>query len=151
MKRLAIIAGVVASGCSQGGLTQNKQSTALKPVPTMVRPVARASTGAEDGRLPSVDAAQPRYVGRWAPGKRLCKTDAWRFYATHLTTAGDVSCSYDRADKVPGGFDLHATCTVEARPASDVIKLRFAESAQAMLIDSKILKATGLIYCGPLN
>ena len=39
----------------------------------------------------------------------------------------------------------------EAPPAPDLIKLRFAESAQAMLVDSNTLKSTGLIYCGPLK
>jgi hypothetical protein len=114
-------------------------------------PAPSPSVAAERGRLSPADDAQPRYIGRWAATKQLCESGAWRFYATHLETAGEVSCSYHRADEVPGGYDLHATCSAEAPPVPDLIKLRFAESAQAMLVDSKTLKSVGLIYCGALD
>jgi hypothetical protein len=99
--------------------------------------------------LPPADGAAPRYVGRWAATRQLCEGGAWRFHAKYLETAGEISCSYPRVDTVPGGYDLHAACTAEGPPRTDVIKLRFAESAQAMLVDSKLLPSIGLIYCGP--
>ena len=105
----------------------------------------------EPGKLPPENGAQPRYVGRWAATRQLCDGGAWRFHATHLETAGEVACTFGTVDKVPGGYDIHATCTAEAPPALDTIKLRFAESAQAMLVESNTFKSVGLTYCGPLE
>jgi hypothetical protein len=155
MKRLVLGAGLLVAACSQGNGSENGQNAVMTPAPSVSpatpAPSLTPSVAAENGRLPPADGAQPRFIGRWAATKQLCKNGAWRFYATHLDTAGEVSCSYHRADKVPGGYDLHATCTAEAPPVPDLIKLRFAESAQAMLVDSRTLKSVGLIYCGALN
>lgn len=168
MKRWVIAAGLALGACSQQPANETASPDAMTPVANDVVPMPSASpapvasasptpasTPSPDsgtpGKLPPADGASPRYVGRWAATERLCTSGAWRFYATHLETAGEVSCSYNRIDKVPGGYDLHATCTAEAPPAPDLIKLRFAESAQAMLVESKTLTSTGLIYCGPLK
>jgi hypothetical protein len=167
MKRLAIAAGLTLGACSQQPAKETVSNDAMTPVTIDAAPIAETSPtpvvtaspaasapapdSGEPGKLPPADGAKPRYVGRWAATEQLCAAGAWRFYATHLETAGEVSCTYNRVDKVPGGYDLHATCTAEAPPAPDLIKLRFAESAQAMLVESKTLKSTGLIYCGPLK
>ena len=73
------------------------------------------------------------------------------FGLTEPDHGSDPGSMVTRADKVSGGYDLHATCTAEAPPAPDLIKLRFAESAQAMLVESKTLTPRGLIYCGSLK
>lgn len=168
MKRLTFAAGALLAACSQQPANETGSAGVLPPANDAAQPIAPASPaavasasltptaapspdGGKAGSLPPADGATPRYVGRWATTEQLCTSGAWRFYATHLETAGEVSCSYDRVDKVPGGYDLHATCTAEAPPAPDLIKLRFAESAQAMLVEAKTLKSAGLIYCGPLE
>jgi len=157
MRRLAIAAGLMLGACSQQPGNEIAATNVMTPVANDVVPINSASPipaspdSGEPGKLPPANGATPRYVGRWAATEQLCASGAWRFYATHLETAGEVSCSYDRVDKVPGGYDLHAMCTAEAPPMPDLIKLRFAESAQAMLVESKTLKSTGLIYCGPLK
>jgi hypothetical protein len=162
MKRLAAAAGLALAACSQqqptnqtaaDTMTRAANDAAPPAVAQSVSPAATSSPSpspAAPGTLPPADSATPRYVGRWAATKKLCASGAWRFYATHLETAGEVSCTYRRVDAVPGGYDLHATCTAQAPPQPDVITLRFAESAQAMLVDSKVLPSIGLIYCGPL-
>jgi hypothetical protein len=164
MKRLAVAAGLVLAACSQQPANETASTEAMTPIAndvatptapeTSPSPTPASSPSPDSGeprKLPPAAGATPRYVGRWAASEQLCASGAWRFYATHLETAGEVSCSYNRVDTVPGGYDLHATCTAEAPPAPDLIKLRFAESAQAMLVDSKTFKSTGLIYCGPLK
>ena len=166
MKRVAITAGLALAACSRqpaNETTADGMTPAANDVAPPTAPASPAATATptppstshpdsgEPGKLPPVGGAAPRYVGRWAASEGLCASGAWRFHATHLETAGEVSCRYDRVDTVPGGYDLHATCTAEAPPAADLIKLRFAESAQAMLVESKTFKSTGLIYCGPLK
>lgn len=45
---------------------------------------------------------------------------------------------------VPGGYDALLQCGKEAGP----ITFRFAESAKAMLVESRLLGSKGLIFCG---
>jgi hypothetical protein len=151
---------LLAAGCS--GSPQGNISGAETPRPAApdtvsdTSPASPASTApapegaAIPGKLPSPDT-EYRYVGRWAATEQLCASSVWRFEPQRLVTAGEVSCTFDSVDKAPGGYDIHATCTAEAPPQPDLIKLRFAESAQAMLVESQVLSPTGLIYCGPLK
>jgi hypothetical protein len=46
------------------------------------------------------------------------------------------------------GYDLATRCPAKKPDELDLIKLRFAESARAMLVESNAIKPTGLIYCG---
>lgn len=164
MKRSTTLAGALLAACSQQPANQIEPADTPTPATETTQPAAGTSptsaatapsTIAHDsgqaGKLPPADNATPRYVGRWATSEQLCKSGAWRFSATHVETAGEISCQYDRVDKVPGGYDLHAMCTAEAPPKPDTIKLRFAESAQAMLVESKVLPSVGLVYCGALE
>jgi hypothetical protein len=48
---------------------------------------------------------------------------------------------------MPGGYDLAAQCPTKKPIPTDLIKLRFAESAGAMLVESNAIAPTGLIYC----
>ena len=154
MKRLTFAACLMLAACSPQSGNETASPNATTPVvnDALPTPATRSSrANSQLGQLPPAGGATPRYVGRWAATEQQCASAAWRFHATHLETAGEVSCSYPRVDTVPGGYDLHAACTAEAPPAPDLIKLRFAESAQAMLVESKTLKSTGLIYCGLLK
>jgi hypothetical protein len=50
--------------------------------------------------------------------------------------------------EVPGGYDVKAMCTAEGPPTADTLQIRFAESAKAMLFNSKVIADTGLVFCG---
>jgi hypothetical protein len=89
-----------------------------------------------------------RFIGKWAADQRLCQTKPWQFTASALRTPAGSSCSFDKVTQVPGGYDIQATCTAEGPPAADLLKVRFAESAKAMLFDSKTIASTGLVFCG---
>jgi hypothetical protein len=89
-----------------------------------------------------------RFVGRWAADERSCTSAAWVFTQTTLRTPAGSVCSFDQVTPVPGGYDIQATCTAEAPPASDTLKIRFAESAKAMLFESETIADTGLVFCG---
>jgi hypothetical protein len=62
------------------------------------------------------------------------------------TPAGSV-CAFSEVKAVPGGYDIAATCTAEGPPAKDMLKIRFAESARAMLFESRSIADAGLIAC----
>ena len=96
------------------------------------------------GDLP--DPSTPlRFIGNWATDQRACASAAWKFTETTLQTPAGADCSFNRVTQVPGGYDIEATCTAEAAPTSDTLQIRFAESAKAMLFDSKTIADTGLV------
>jgi hypothetical protein len=88
-----------------------------------------------------------RFVGRWATEARNCRTLAWRFTATSLSTPAGSRCSFTRVTEVPGGYDVAARCTAEGPVVRDTLKLRFAESAKALLFDSHSIADAGLVRC----
>jgi hypothetical protein len=90
----------------------------------------------------------PRFVGKWAADQKSCDSAAWQFTQTTLRTPAGSSCSFDQVIEVPGGYDVKATCTAEGPPAPDTLRIRFAESAKAMLFNSKSIADTGLVFCG---
>lgn len=89
-----------------------------------------------------------RFVGNWAADERSCKSAAWRFTETSLQTPAGSNCSFNRLTEVPGGYDIRATCTAEAPPASDTLTIRFDESAKSMLFESETIADAGLVFCG---
>jgi hypothetical protein len=124
--------------------------TAPPPLDTMMSngsAPADEPTATEAGTLPPA-GAEYRYAGRWAATEQLCDTGAWRFQPKRLDTAGEVSCTFDKVEKVAGGYDIAASCLAEGTRSADTIALRFAESAQAMLVQSTMWDGVGLIYCG---
>lgn len=88
-----------------------------------------------------------RFVGRWATDEAGCATRAWRFTLDRLTTPAGSTCRFSRVSTVPGGYDITAVCTAEGPPAGDTLKLRFAESAGALLFESETVPDAGLIRC----
>ncbi|MBO9623258.1 MAG: hypothetical protein J7500_11160 [Sphingomonas sp.] len=153
--RVALLAGAALAACSpatesnvlDNGLAQSQAGdvapgAAMPPEPPPL----------ENQHPVNVEAAAPegaaaRYVGRWAANEGLCKDGAWRFEERHLATAGEVSCDFDRVTQVSGGYDIHAQCLAEGNRTTEVIKVRFAESARAMLVESPTFREVGLIPC----
>ncbi|MDQ8755029.1 hypothetical protein RCO27_02200 [Sphingosinicella sp. LHD-64] len=101
------------------------------------------------GGLPPDDRAL-RFVGRWAAEVGMCRSQAWVFTHERLTTPAGSVCEFGDITPVDGGYDIAARCTAEAPPRDDTIRLRFAESARAMLFESESVAGSGLVYCGPL-
>jgi hypothetical protein len=106
-----------------------------------------AEAGNSLGSLPPANA-ELRFVGLWATDKANCASNGWRFTADALTGPDAPHCSFYKVTKMPGGYDLAARCPAKKPVELDLIKLRFAESARAMLVESNAIKPTGLIYCG---
>jgi hypothetical protein len=104
-------------------------------------------SGNELGTLPPADAAL-RFVGKWATSKENCASKPWTFTEKALSAADGPNCSFYKVTKVPGGYDVAAQCPDKQPVHTDLIKLRFAESARAMLVESNAIKPTGLVYCG---
>jgi hypothetical protein len=90
----------------------------------------------------------PRFVGKWAADQKSCESAPWQFTQSTLRTPAGSSCSFDQVAEVPGGYDVKAMCTAEGPPTADTLQIRFAESAKAMLFNSKVIADTGLIFCG---
>jgi hypothetical protein len=126
------------------------EPTPPAPAPAAALPEAPSpSAGPRPGEsLPPADAAN-RYVGLWATDVRGCAAAPWRFEAARLTTKGEVSCRFDQVRKTADGYDIAATCTAEGPPKAYRLKLGFAESAKAMLVDGGPFSPTGLVWCGP--
>lgn len=100
------------------------------------------------GALPPDDRAL-RFVGRWAAEVGACQSAAWRFDADRLETPAGSVCTFGDVTPVDGGFDIAARCTAEGPERDDNIRLRFAESAGAMLFEAESVAESGLVYCGP--
>ena len=124
---------------------QSAPDTATNPEPSAPSPAANAVVNAT-GTLPPPGGL--RFVGLWASDVKNCSTGAWRFTETSLSTPAGSHCTFSKVTPVPGGYDIAASCTAEAPPKAETIKLRFAESAQAMLFESDAIADTGLVYCG---
>jgi hypothetical protein len=97
--------------------------------------------------FPTATAATYRFVGQWAAKANACSNQAWRFTAKSLNTPAGSQCTFDKVAEVPGGYDIAARCTAEGPPTDDVLKLRFAESAKALLFESKTIADAGLVRC----
>jgi hypothetical protein len=93
-------------------------------------------------------AAALRFVGRWAKSQAECKTKPWIFTDKELTAVGGPHCNIYNIAKAPGGYNLAATCPAKVPVHTDLISIRFAESAQAMLVESNAISPMGLVYCG---
>ena len=88
-----------------------------------------------------------RFTGRWASEERNCAARAWVFTASSLKTPAGSVCSFARVREVPGGYDISASCTAEGPPKDDTLRLRFAESARALLFESRTITDAGLVRC----
>jgi hypothetical protein len=97
--------------------------------------------------LPAPEA-NLRFIGRWAVDAKSCADPAWNFTERDLTTKGHVYCAFDRIKPVPGGYDIAAICQAEGDETREQMRLRFAESAKAMTVESDVTyKPIGLVWC----
>ena len=89
----------------------------------------------------------PFYVGRWAADASYCTAGAWVFTATTLNTAGEVSCTFNTITPTATGYTIQASCTAEAPPAPATLRLSYAQSAQALMVEGGPFAPIGLIRC----
>ena len=90
----------------------------------------------------------PFYVGRWAAEAGFCAAGAWVFTANTLSTAGEVSCTFNTVTPTAAGYTVQASCTAEAPPAPFTLRLSYAQSAQELLVEGgPFAAAISLIRC----
>ena len=152
LRSAALLLALAVAGCNKpaavtGGHEPNGPLATDEPARNAPGNASVAAQTGQAGELPAAGAV-PRFVGKWAADQKSCDSAAWQFTASALRTPTGGSCSFNQATDVPGGYDIQATCAAKGPPASDTIKVRFAESAKAMLFDSKTLGNTGLVFCG---
>lgn len=112
-------------------------------------PAPEKVASASGSTLPTADAA-PRYVGTWAAAEIGCGHAAWRFQPRTLSTAGEVSCTFDTVTRTANGYDLAGMCQAQAPPEPHRLKLTFTESAKAMTLEGgPFAGPVSLTYCGP--
>ena len=166
LSALAAMTSISACGGAQapdnaaepaGDLAQQNAAIAVPPSETDAPPPPPTAAGrnteqegvgnASDHRLPPPGAF--RFVGLWAAEEDMCDGQAWRFTRESMETPAGSVCKFVNAVPVAGGYDISARCTSEGPPVDDNLKIRFAESAQAMLFEAESIADAGLIYCGP--
>jgi hypothetical protein len=147
MTRLAIALALLLAGCgpakpsTEANIAADENQTVTANSPQNVE-VTEAPAP-----LPPANAGL-RFVGRWATSEANCAAQPWQFSADRLTATDGPHCSIYKVSEAPGGYDLAARCPAKQPNELDLIKLRFAESARAMLVESNVIPPTGLIYCG---
>jgi hypothetical protein len=161
MRAAAIAAVLLLAACSQKPQPPENQSTANEKVTqaNVGGNMAGVSVAEANGTsnqaaaantsngLPPATAAL-RFVGRWAKSDAECKTKPWVFTDKELSAVGGPHCTIYNIAKAPGGYNLAATCPAKVPVHTDLISIRFAESAQAMLVESNAISPMGLVYCG---
>ena len=146
---LAILSGLLIAGCgkaSSGGEPNGPLRTDEPVANSAANAAVQVETG-QAGELPAPGATF-RFVGNWANDQHSCENAVWKFTDSTLRTPDGESCSFNRVIEDAGGYDIQATCSGKDGPKSEQLKVRFAESAKAMLLDSHELKNGGLIFCG---
>lgn len=160
MRRAAIATALLLAACSQKPQPPENQETSEKVTQANVtgnlagvnvgegeEASNEAAAGTGPTGLPPATAAL-RFVGRWAKSQAECKTKPWVFTDKELSVVDGPHCSIYNVAKAPGGYNLAATCPAKEPVHTDLISIRFAESAQAMLVESNAISPMGLVYCG---
>jgi hypothetical protein len=161
MRKAAITVVLLLAACSQKQQPRENQATATEKVTagtdvtgnlagvTVNESNAASNEAAGNGSagLPPANAGL-RFVGRWAKSRGECKTKPWVFTDKELSAVGGPHCTIYNVAKAPGGYNLAATCPAKEPVHTDLISIRFAESAQAMLVESNAISPMGLVYCG---
>lgn len=154
MRRLVLLSGVLLSACGQKAGTPASENAssgnaaaASNTVETNAPEANQAVASSSPRALPPANAGL-RFVGRWATSEANCAAKPWVFTTDRLSATDGPHCSIYKVTNMAGGYDLAAECPAKVPDHTDLIKLRFAESAQAMLVESNAIAPTGLIYCG---
>ena len=138
--RWPVVIALALAACGQRNGPSENQAVANETA-------AGTNASAEvPAKLPPANAAF-RFVGTWAANQAECTSKPWIFTEKALAGSGP-HCDFYKVTKSPGGYDIAATCPAKEPVHTDLIRLRFAESAGAMLVESNALPPTGLIYCG---
>ena len=139
--RWPVVLALALAACSQRHGASANKSAANETTP------AETNVGTNSAaNLPPANAAL-RFVGTWAANQGECTSKPWIFTEKALAGSGP-HCDFYKVTKSPGGYDIAATCPAKEPVHTDLIRLRFAESAGAMLVESNAIPPTGLIYCG---
>ena len=93
------------------------------------------------------DEAEYRFVGRWAAEAPLCEHSAWRFTNSELRSPTGAVCHFSDVRSVDGGYDISARCAAQGPEQEDELRIRFAESTGAMVIESERIADEALIPC----
>jgi len=101
----------------------------------------------EDGAAVRDAKEVPFFVGRWAAEESLCRNAAWEITRTSLSTPGHAVCDFEEIENSPSGYEITATCTAEGPPAAYTLKMSYAQSARALLIDGGPFQPVGLVSC----
>lgn len=112
---------------------------------------ASQESGAPGAAKPGTALPPPgglRFVGLWASDAKRCADQAWRFTRDSLQTPAGPVCQFINREEAAGGYDISARCTVEGPPEDDRLRIRFAESAKAMLFEADTIPDAGLVWCG---
>ena len=144
--RWPVVLALALAACSHRQGPPENQAAANQKVSAEAGPETNATQPNPVTKLPPANAAL-RFVGTWAANQAECTSKPWKFTADALAGAGP-HCSFYKVSKSAGGYDIAATCPAKEPVHTDLIRLRFAESAGAMLVESNALPPTGLIYCG---
>jgi hypothetical protein len=151
MRSLAVAGALLMlAGCSHKAGPPENQAGANEKVTAEANvsgDVAGANEAAPATKLPPASSAH-RFVGTWAKSQAECRSKPWIFTADSLNATDGPKCSFYKVSTAPGGYDIAATCPAKEPVHTDLFKLRFAESAGAMLVESNAISPTGLIYCG---
>ena len=147
---VAILLALAACGGEPGGNVAPETGTdgpaeGGPPLPDADINASLAPLGAPPPSLEEAEA--PRFVGRWAAEPGLCATAAWTFTRDRLQTPAGAVCRFQEVREAPGGYDVAARCTAEGPERDDVLEIRFAESAGAMLFESGSIADAGLVRC----
>ena len=146
---VVIAAVLLVAACGKGPPT-GEPNGPLRTDDTISNAAPNAAEQVESGQAGDLPApgATARFVGNWAKDQQSCTSAVWKFTDSTLRTPDGESCSFTRVTEAAGGYDIQATCSAKGGPQSEFLKVRFAESAKAMLLDSKELKNAGLVFCG---
>lgn len=157
-RALALGSLVLLAACGQKAGAPSNQEAVSEKVATGNSAAINAAGNAEANQsvAPSQNGPAPlppanatlRFVGRWATSQANCASKPWVFTADRLTAIDGPHCTIYKVTSDAGGYDLAAECPAKVPDHTDLIKLRFAESAQAMLVESNVIEPMGLIYCG---
>ncbi len=109
---------------------------------------AQRNTSAPSGFGTIASANAPlRFLGTWAANKAACISAPWHFTRSEMRAANGDHCTIYQVSELPGGYDLAVQCPAKKPLPTDLIKLRFAQSAGAMLVESNAIAPTGLVKC----
>lgn len=131
-KRCAILTALALAACDGG-----EQAPEVSPAPLPVAPPPERPTP-----LPQ----KTFYLGRWAASEAQCADQAWTFTPTGLE-APQGACAFDTVSPTEAGVEIATDCRWAGETTRTRMRLAYAQSAQALLIEDGPAGDMGLIAC----